>query len=559
MSRQTIIRFTNSNISDIDSGIYDASAKIVEVLDDSDQLKFTGCNSNSFEVKVANLNEIAVAGEEITVFQKENNVEKQVFKGFIESAILQNDKTYRNIVAYDILHKHANDNITTWYTTYFQSHTNGVSLKTFRDALFSHIGIEQVTTTLVNDTIIVKKCDAKTIKFIDIVMDICEINGAFGNINRLGKFEYISLDNQSATDITSFIRSGGKSQEYTVLAVDKVELYTDDVSATAGSGNNSFICKGNLLLFGMTSTTLSSIATKIYNKINTITYIPVELQAITTNLNLKVGQKVQFTTHGGKTITSYIMRNEMSGTQMLKQNLISKGKEVRTQTTTNTDADMKTLENAVVKKLDAYEATITYATITAFDALTGRVTSLESTEIRTTYLQANYAKIDLANIASGAIKQAMIDNQAVGTAQIADASITDAKIVGLTANKILTGTLDAALINVINMNCANLTVGTINGNQITNGAIGQAKLDSTVKGSISDGILDTQSGESVTSTKSQDSYAQVDILGKSIQNGTPSPTTPIAIESVGDLNSTTQKYDIPIYIVTGKQIGRAHV
>lgn len=552
MARQTIIRFTSGNYSDITSGIYSGSSKLVEVLDDSEQLDFTGCNSNSFEAKVANISDRALIGEEIVVVQNENNVETRLFTGIIENAELQTDKTYRKIIAYDILHKKATVNITDWYNTYFNSHTNP-TLKQFRDALFTYIGIEQVTTTLINDNITLKKSDAGTIKFIDAISDICEINGVFGNINRYGKFEYKSLDGQSAKTIN--IRSGGKVQDYTVFAIDKVQLNGDKAEnvGTAGTGLNPFIVNGNILLFGKTSSQLSSIASTLFNKIKTITYIPIECQSVTADQTLLLGDKVTFTTHSNAVVTSYIMRNELSGVQMLNQKLISKGNKTRKQTISDPTGDMKTLQNAMVNKLDAYEATITYATITNLEALVGRVTSLESTQITTTYLQANYAKIDLANIASGAIKQAMIDNQAVGTSQIADASITDAKIVGLTANKILTGTLDAALINVINMNCANLTVGTINGNQITNGAIGQAKLDSTVQDSIATGTLDTQTGTQVESTKSQDAYALCEMQGASYQNGTPSPTTPIAIESVGDLNSTTQKYDIPI-ISCGKNM-----
>ena len=545
MARQTIIRFTSGNYSDITSGIYSGSSKLVEVLDDSEQLDFTGCNSNSFEAKVANISDRALIGEKIVVVQNENNVETRLFTGIIENAELQTDKTYRKIIAYDILHKKATVNITDWYNTYFNSHTNP-KLKQFRDALFTYIGIEQVTTTLINDNITLKKSDAGTIKFIDAISDICEINGVFGNINRYGKFEYKSLDGQPAKTIN--IRSGGNVQDYTVFAIDKVQLNGDKAEnvGTAGTGLNPFIVNGNILLFGKTSSQLSSIASTLFNKIKTITYIPIECQSVTADQTLLLGDKVTFTTHSNALFTSYIMRNELSGVQMLNQKLISKGNKTRKQTISDPTGDMKTLQNAMVNKLDAYEAIITYATITNLKALVGRVTSLESTQITTTYLQANYAKIDLANIANGAIKQAMIDNQAVGTAQIADASITDAKIVGLTANKILAGTLDAALINVINMNCANLTVGTINGNQITNGAIGQAKLDSTVQDSIATGTLDTQTGTQVESKKSQDAYALCEMQGASYQNGTPTPTTPISIQNSGTYNSTTQKYDVKL-------------
>ena len=78
----------------------------------------------------------------------------------------------------------------------------------------------------------------------------------------------------------------------------------------------------------------------------------------------------------------------------------------------------------------------------------------------------------------------LISTGAIGTAQIADGSITDAKIVELTANKIAAGTIDASLVNVINLRADNLTVGTINGQRIpvlgtekiADGAISGAKV-----------------------------------------------------------------------------------
>lgn len=84
--------------------------------------------------------------------------------------------------------------------------------------------------------------------------------------------------------------------------------------------------------------------------------------------------------------------------------------------------------------------------------------------------------ITTAKIATGAIDTALIKDGAIGTAQIADGSITDAKIVDLTANKITSGTIDAANIEVINLKAANITVGTINGYQISDGAISKEKI-----------------------------------------------------------------------------------
>ena len=95
------------------------------------------------------------------------------------------------------------------------------------------------------------------------------------------------------------------------------------------------------------------------------------------------------------------------------------------------------------------------------------------------------AAIDTVNIKAGAITTALIGTGAVDTAQIADGSITDAKIVSLTASKITAGTIDAGVINVINLNADNITVGTINGQRITDGTIDNSKIkdDANISGS----------------------------------------------------------------------------
>lgn len=93
-------------------------------------------------------------------------------------------------------------------------------------------------------------------------------------------------------------------------------------------------------------------------------------------------------------------------------------------------------------------------------------------------LTTKYATIDLANIENGTITNAMIS----------DATIESAKIVGLSADKITAGTIDAEEVNVINLNASNITVGTINGQQISDGAIDMDKLS----GSVSNTITNTE-------------------------------------------------------------------
>lgn len=178
-----------------------------------------------------------------------------------------------------------------------------------------------------------------------------------------------------------------------------------------------------------------------------------------------------------------------------------------------------------------------YATIKDLTAVSAKVGSLEAdvakigeltaNMVTTEYLETHYAQIDLANIKEGCITTAMIGTGVIGTTQIADGSITDAKIVGLTANKITAGTLDAAEIDVINMNCANLTVGTINGQQIAPGAVNMDKLgqdaSSAITGAASDAAQALEAAQEATTAAGA---AQASADGKNTvyyQEGLPPP------------------------------------
>lgn len=129
------------------------------------------------------------------------------------------------------------------------------------------------------------------------------------------------------------------------------------------------------------------------------------------------------------------------------------------------------IDSAKIKDASITNAKIVNASIDSAKIQDGAITNAKIGDASITNAKIADASIDSAKIENGAITNVLIRNGAINTAQIADGSITDAKIVGMTANKITAGTIDAANIDVINLNCANLTVGTINGQQIASGAV----------------------------------------------------------------------------------------
>ena len=117
-------------------------------------------------------------------------------------------------------------------------------------------------------------------------------------------------------------------------------------------------------------------------------------------------------------------------------------------------------DHATVGNLDANYAHITNGTIDNARIGYANVTDLD----------AHYADIGLANV----------DNAWIERGVLRDASVSDAKIIGVSANKLTAGTIDASRINVTNLNANNITVGTINGQRIGEGSLSLDKLSESV-------------------------------------------------------------------------------
>lgn len=150
-----------------------------------------------------------------------------------------------------------------------------------------------------------------------------------------------------------------------------------------------------------------------------------------------------------------------------------------------------------------------YATIKELDAVEARIDKIVSTDITTEYLEANYATIesvkanyatiDLANVDIASIEKGFLKELLVEQGLLADriispeVTVTDCLTgVSILANDIVAGRLDAAEIEVVNMNCANLTVGQINGQQIASGAIDMDKLAEELAGTITQTVEDVE-------------------------------------------------------------------
>lgn len=128
---------------------------------------------------------------------------------------------------------------------------------------------------------------------------------------------------------------------------------------------------------------------------------------------------------------------------------------------TNAKIGSLAVSSAQIQDAAITSAKIADATIVNADIANATITGAKIANATITNANIANATIGTAQIANGAITTALIGTAAIGTTQIADGSITDAKIVGLTANKITAGTIDASIITVTNLRADNIVAGSL--------------------------------------------------------------------------------------------------
>lgn len=119
------------------------------------------------------------------------------------------------------------------------------------------------------------------------------------------------------------------------------------------------------------------------------------------------------------------------------------------------------IKNAIIDQAQVRNLSANYAHIT-----NGVIDNAKIDVADVNELNANYATINLANVNNAWIENGVIKK----------AAISDAQIIGMSANKLTAGTIDASKIYVTNLNADNITVGTINGKRIGNASIDLSKL-----------------------------------------------------------------------------------
>ena len=322
-------------------------------------LHFGACEANGIEFTIhqnlSGLKNKVVKAYIIPDYDASKMVQIGVFKIYEDT--LSSDKTKRAIVAYDKLYEILNADVTAWYNTALPNANSSMTLADFRASFLSHFNVTAESTTLINDSAVIKRTiDPEKISGADVIKAICELNGVFGKITNEGKFRFVELlsnidsalypridlypmnslypqDFQSSVGYISksyYIDvdfEDWKSEDITQLSI---RTNDSDIGATVGTAGNLYVIENNFLTYGYDTTTLTSIATNILSKMVNRHYTPCTVKAIG-NPCYEVGDPVRINTKWGNVFT-YILERELTGLQALRDLYESQGeKEYDTQ------------------------------------------------------------------------------------------------------------------------------------------------------------------------------------------------------------------------------------
>lgn len=360
--KQMVISVVGTNQKIDNSMLEIGTFALEESLCSESELKFGACESNCVKFTARNTagNIIGktISIEETIDGDSQNPMPYGVFK--VASDVPTADRTKRQITAYDAMYDIINTDVKSWYAGL----SFPMTLKAFRDSFFAYLGIAQVETSLVNDSMTVNKTIVATqtddssavteesaISGKTVVTEICEINGCFGNINRNGKFEYVFLkaitsalypaedlfpaDSLFPSDANTESMTGHyitfDYEDFQSKAITQLEIKTsnDNAGAIVGTAGNNYSITGNFLVSDKTGAELEQIANNLLPVMKQAAYTPIKNCSCVGNPCLTLGEPIRFNTTR-EIVETYLLQRTLTGVQSKRDSIVAQGTETHT-------------------------------------------------------------------------------------------------------------------------------------------------------------------------------------------------------------------------------------
>ena len=346
---ETAVEYDNT-VEGINWGISDASIRIVNSIIDKD-LKFGELNSGEFSIQLFGLN-VDLTGRKIKVSCIETVDESDVlavddtedlevneshdllsvstnqvartiglFTGWIDSCKMDNSGTYRDLVAYDWLYWHREDDVLTWWESIWPTGTTSRTLGYIRNSLLTYLDVEfhDITSPLDSTTFENVFNGMTSIKLNIILPMLLEITSTCVYVDGNGDLQLTQLSATTTYNITDNIEGENSTWEnYTTKAITGVGIYdsSSELAQLYGTKDNVYNISGNIFLLSKTASELNTICAGILNAIQNITYTPAQLKLIVSDLTYGLGKKVH--TEKGDT---YIFRRTLSGSFLVDEEI----------------------------------------------------------------------------------------------------------------------------------------------------------------------------------------------------------------------------------------------
>lgn len=323
--------------------IHSGTFSLEESICEEQNIKFGGCISSCFKIKLAGI-EKDISGHRFTAIQKIDGGDDITYGTYtVDSAKLTDDRQHREIVAYDDIYWKLNTDVTEWYNNL----AFPLSLKIFRQSLFSYVGIDIEEQELINDSVSVEKTiDTTYINGVDVAKAIGEINGVFGIIRKSGKFRYIELagtglypsedlypsEELYPSEASAQFGTAGYIktvyEEYNTHLMDCLEIKKEDGVVGSQSYNtrnfeNPYVIIGNFLVYGKSASELQAIGNRIFGKISGITYRPHTTKAVGLPY-IETGDAITLIKKSDN-LQTYVFSRKISGSQVLTDEFSATG------------------------------------------------------------------------------------------------------------------------------------------------------------------------------------------------------------------------------------------
>ena len=473
------ITFPNKNITFTNSDLIAESLTLTEAIETERTLTFTGCIASQLSFKVAEIIS-DLRGEYVEAkIQAEETEEIYLFRGYVDT---QDNETHEDIITaftcYDPLYKIGSKNMQVWVN----SLSYPITVKTFRDGLFSNLGISQETRTLINDGLTISanfKTFVDAPSGADLMKWICQINGVYGQYGRDGVFHYRELNalseglypsettypgettypsaENAGTTIPTSDYVALKYEPYTTDYITKVSIMDENgVEHGYGTNGNVFVISDNPIAFCVNMTTA---ARAILAKVEVVNHIPVVEMRCVGMPYLECGDTYLSYTRR-YVCRTYILQRTLSGIQALfdsyssdcdkdypvpkvsQQNQINANKTEIKQTqddVSQVGGRVSTVDNRV---------TGVDTRVTGVDT---RVTGVDTrvTGVSNQVTQLGTVVAQKANITDLNATNANVNSLSANKANVSDLNATNARVGALESNTVKTWQLSAQVANIL--------------------------------------------------------------------------------------------------------------